>query len=99
MLSSNTGQAIAVLLKTPSTGSGPLALGKAYTVLHAYDLTGPLTGHPLSALIKTLRRESTLSSGPLYVLVQTSDGYDSATGAQQYGNFPNGELRGQVVKG
>ncbi len=44
-------------------------------------------------LIKDMR------AGDLYVLVQTSDGYDPAGGAQQDGNYPYGELRGAVGLG
>jgi len=95
IVSSNIGQSVVVLLK-PGPSSGPLRHATVNGVINAFDLTGPLAGRSLSWLIRDLRQTSPPSPA-LYVLVQTSNGIDPATGAQQDGNFPNGELRGAVV--
>lgn len=61
---------------------GVLATG----TITAADLTGALAGQPLSALIDALR------SGNAYVNVHTSN-----PGAPEApGNFPGGEIRGQI---
>jgi hypothetical protein len=54
----------------------------------AADLTGPLAGQPLSALIDAIR------AGNAYVNVHTNDGEGATdTGA---GDFASGEIRGQI---
>ena len=54
----------------------------------AADLIGPLAGQPLSDLIDAMR------SGGAYVNVHTNDGDSTPnTGA---GDFPGGEIRGQI---
>ena len=54
----------------------------------AADLVGPLAGQPLSALIDAI------DAGNIYVNVHTNDFVDPPnTGA---GDFPGGEIRGQV---
>lgn len=64
--------------------NGVIATGTAT----AANLVGPLTGQPLSALITALQ------TGGAYVNVHTNDGVDPPnTGA---GDFPGGEIRGQV---
>ncbi len=90
--SSNTGQTV-VLLLNPGNGSGPWPARATFqTVIKAQNLLGALAyGGGYAQLVQDMR------SGELYVLVQTNDGYDAGTAAQQDGNFPNGELRGQVV--
>ena len=66
------------------TSNGILAQG---TVTGA-NLVGPLTGQPLSALI------AHMSAGNAYVNVHTNDGVaPTNTGP---GDFPGGELRGQI---
>jgi hypothetical protein len=66
---------------------GPIAQG----TITAANLIGPLAGHPLSDLITQLQ------SGGAYVNVHTSDGVDGIdTGP---GDFPGGEIRGQVDRG
>ena len=54
----------------------------------AQDLIGTLAGQPLSALI------AALSNGNAYVNVHTSDGVDPPNTGP--GDFPGGEIRGQV---
>jgi len=90
--SSNFDQTVFLLLN-PGNGSGPVPPGATFqTVIKAQYLEGPLAvPGGFSKLIKDMR------AGYLYVLVQTNNGYDPATGAQQDGNYPNGELRGMVV--
>lgn len=54
----------------------------------ASDLTGPLAGRSLSALV------AEIEAGNIYVNVHTNDGQDPAgTGP---GDFPSGEIRGQL---
>lgn len=54
----------------------------------AADLVGPLTGQPLSALVTNMR------VGNAYVNVHTNDGVaPTNTGC---GDFPGGEIRGQI---
>lgn len=55
----------------------------------AADLTGPLAGQPLSALVDAM------SSGNAYVNVHTNDGVDPANTGP--GDFPGGEIRGQIL--
>jgi hypothetical protein len=63
---------------------GVLAQGTAT----ADDLVGPLAGHPLSDLI------AAMSAGNAYVNVHTNDGVaPTNTGP---GDFPGGEIRGQI---
>jgi hypothetical protein len=69
----------------PAGGSqdGVLATG----VITADDLVGSLAGQPLSALIDEIE------AGNTYVNVHTSD---PAAPASTPGNFPGGEIRGQL---
>ena len=64
--------------------NGVLAEGTITTA----NLIGPLAGHPLSDLIEAM------NSGGAYVNVHTDDGIEpSNTGP---GDFPGGEVRGQI---
>jgi hypothetical protein len=63
---------------------GPIAQG----VITADDLTGPLAGQNLSALIEAIE------AGNAYVNVHTNDGVDPANTGP--GDFPGGEIRGQL---
>jgi hypothetical protein len=54
----------------------------------AANLIGPLTGHPLSDLI------TAIESGGAYVNVHTNDGIDPTNTGP--GDFPGGEIRGQL---
>jgi len=80
----------------PSTApvAGPAGAGRFDGVLAsgtftAANLVGPLAGHPLSELISAMR------SGGAYVNVHTNDGVaPTNTGP---GDFPGGEIRGQLA--
>lgn len=63
---------------------GVLATG----TITAADLVGPLAGQPLSALIDAI------NAGNTYVNVHTNDG--AAPTNTGPGDFPRGEVRGQV---
>ena len=67
--------------------SGPIGQG----TITAANLVGPLAGQPLSALLAALR------SREAYVNVHTNDGVDPANTGP--GDFPGGEIRGQVDRG
>jgi hypothetical protein len=87
----------------PTTINGPVALfllhnqppggGRhngllAHGTLTAADLIGPLAGQPFSALV------TAISEGRAYVNVHTNDG--DAIPNERPGDFPAGELRGQI---
>ena len=60
----------------------------AHGTITAANLVGPLAGHPLSELIAAMQAETT------YVNVHTNDGVaPTNTGP---GDFPGGEIRGQL---
>ncbi len=93
LLSSNTDQTVALLLN-PGADSGPVPPGATFqTVIKPQYLEGPLA-YPggFAQLLKDMK------AGDLYVLVQTSDGYDPA-GPQEDGDYTYGELRGAVGPG
>jgi hypothetical protein len=100
VMSSNIGQIVDVLLK-PTAFTGTISHNSVRGVIMASDLTGPLAGQSLAAFIKAFRQTVPQPNGTtvpaLYVNVDTSSGIGAATGAEQAGNFPNGELRGEVV--
>jgi len=82
----------------PSTAPvpGPLGTGRHDGVLAegtftAGNLVGPLAGHPLSDLLAAVR------AGNTYVNVHTNDGQDGTNTGP--GDFPGGEIRGQLVGG
>jgi len=69
-------------------GSGPFEGSISSGTATAADLTGPLGGMPLSALVDLM------NTGGAYTNVHTNDGVaPTNTGA---GDFPGGEIRGQV---
>jgi len=79
----------------PSTAPvpGPLGSGRHDGVLAegtftAADLVGPLAGHPLSELLDAIH------AGNAYVNVHTNDGVDGVNTGP--GDFPGGEIRGQL---
>jgi hypothetical protein len=79
----------------PSTAPvpGPVGSGRHDGVLAegtftAANLVGPLAGHPLSDLIAAIQ------SGDAYVNVHTNDGVDGVNTGP--GDFPGGEIRGQL---
>ena len=73
--------------------TGPLGAGRTDGVLvegsfTAANLTGPLAGQPLSALI------AAMDSGNTYLNFHTNDGVaPTNTGP---GDFPGGEIRGDI---
>ncbi len=72
---------------------GPLGAGRMDGVLAegtitAADLVGTLKGHPLSDLIDAIQ------AGNAYVNVHTNDGVDGTNTGP--GDFPGGEIRGQL---
>ena len=75
----------------PLTGpTGPHSGLLAQGTFTAADLRGPLVGHPLSDLI------AEIAAGNAYVNVHTNNGVaPTNTGA---GDFPGGEVRGQLDK-
>ena len=81
----------------PSTATvpGPTAGGRidgviAQGTITASNLVGPLAGQPLSALV------SAMNGGNAYVNVHTSDGNETPN--EGTGDFPGGEVRGQLDK-
>jgi hypothetical protein len=71
-----------------ATGGGRIAGVISEGTITAANLTGPLTGQALAVLV------ADLSSGNAYVNVHTNDGIaPTNTGP---GDFPGGEVRGQV---
>ena len=79
----------------PSTAPvpGPLAQGRidgviAQGTFTAANLVGPLKGHPLSDLLAAIQ------SGNAYVNAHTNDGVAPANTGP--GDFPGGEIRGQL---
>ena len=87
--SGTTGPVVAQLFGpvAPSGGkvSGALAAGS----IEKSELEGPLAGKNISALVELLR------SGRAYVNIATSDG--SSPPNSGAGDFPAGEIRGQVI--
>lgn len=87
------GQIAVWLFPSTATVPGPLGAGRHDGVLSegtitAANLVGPLAGQPLSALV------SALNGGNAYVNVHTNDGVaPTNTGP---GDFPGGEIRGDV---
>jgi aldose sugar dehydrogenase len=83
------GPIVAQLFGPVAPGGGSAKRNLARGTLTAEDLVGPLAGMPLSALVEALR------SGNAYVNVHTDDGVAPPdTGP---GDFPGGEIRGQIV--
>jgi len=90
--SSNFDQTVALLLNPGNTGGAMPTNSSFTTVIKPQYLQGPLAKRGgYFTFINAMR------NGQLYVLVQTNDGYDPATGAQEDSNFPNGELRGPII--
>jgi hypothetical protein len=82
------GPVVAFLAGPFAPGSGNFSGLLAEGIITTDDLVGPLAGQPLSALVEEML------AGNTYVNVHTNDGLDPTnTGA---GDFPGGEIRGQV---
>ncbi len=69
-------------------GGGPFDGELATGTITASNLVGPLAGHPLGDLV------AILNNGNAYVNVHTDDGVAPANTGP--GDFPGGEIRGQV---
>jgi hypothetical protein len=82
------GPVVAFLAGPFPPGGGPSNGVLAEGTITAADLTGPLTGQPLSSLIEAMR------DGDTYVNVHTNDGV--APPDEGPGDFPGGEIRGQI---
>ena len=91
--SGQNGGIVVWLYPSTTPGAGPVGGGRldgqiAQGTITQANLVGALAGQPLSALITAIR------SGGAYVNVHTNDGVAPAdTGA---GDFPGGEIRGQI---
>ena len=82
------GPVVAFLFGPVPAGGGPHNGPLAKGIITAADLTGPLAGMPLSALLDAM------ADGNTYVNVHTDDGVaPTNTGP---GDFPGGEVRGQL---
>jgi hypothetical protein len=88
-----TGPIVVWLYPSTAPAPGPFGSGRHDGVLAegtftAANLVGPLAGHPLSDLL------AAIEAGNAYVNVHTNDGVAPAdTGP---GDFPGGEIRGQL---
>jgi hypothetical protein len=82
------GGVVANLAVGLAPGSGPSNGVLATGTITAANLSGPLAGQPLSALV------AEMDAGNTYVNVHTNDGVaPTNTGP---GDFPGGEVRGQI---
>jgi hypothetical protein len=82
------GPIVAFLFGPASPGGGSVSGILSQGTLTAANLTGPLTGQSLDALIAEIR------NGNAYVNVHTNDGVDPTNTGP--GDFPGGEIRGQI---
>lgn len=83
-----TGPVVAFLYGAVPAGGGRVQGPIAEGSIAAADLLGPLHGRPLADLIDAMR------SGGAYVNVHTNDGVAPANTGP--GDFPGGEVRGQI---
>ncbi len=84
------GDIVLPLVPPAPPGGGPRSGVIGEGTLTAAQLTGPLQGQPLSALIAELDR------GNAYVNIHTATGASPATLVA--GDLPTGEIRGQLVR-
>jgi hypothetical protein len=82
------GPVVAFLFGPVAPGGGRTDGVLATGTITASNLTGPLAGQPMSALVDALE------SGNAYVNVHTNDGVDPTNTGP--GDFPGGEIRGQI---
>ncbi len=82
------GDIVAFLFGTVAPGGGRTDGVLAEGTITAANLIGPLLGHPLSDLIKEME------AGNTYVNVHTNDGVAPPNTGP--GDFPGGEVRGQI---
>jgi hypothetical protein len=84
------GPIVVFLYGTVPSGGGPQNGVLSEGTFTAADFVGPLQGQPFSALL------AAMAAGNTYVNVHTNDGVaPTNTGP---GDFPGGEVRGQIVK-
>jgi CHRD domain len=88
------GPVVVWLYPSTTPGPGPAGAGRTDGVLAegtitAANLVGPLAGQPLSALVEIM------NTGRAYANVHTSDG--DATPNEGAGDFPGGEIRGNLT--
>ena len=82
------GPVVAFLFGPAAPGEGRIQGGIAEGTITGANLTGPLAGEPLSTLVEAME------AGNTYVNVHTNDGVAPIdTGP---GDFPGGEIRGQI---
>jgi hypothetical protein len=89
----SNGGVVVWLYPSTTPGAGPTDGGRingviAEGTITAANLMGSLAGQPLSSLVELLR------TGGAYVNVHTSDGVDP--GNTGPGDYPGGEVRGQI---
>jgi hypothetical protein len=82
------GPVVAFLFGPATAGGGGFNGGLAEGTITAANLTGPLAGQPLSALI------AEMEAGNTYANVHTNDGVDPTNTGP--GDFPGGVVRGQI---
>lgn len=87
------GPVVVWLYPSTAVAPGPLGEGRlngviAEGTITAANLVGPLAGQPLSALVDQIK------AGNTYVNVHTNDGVDPTNTGP--GDFPGGEIRGQI---
>lgn len=82
------GPVVAFLYGPATPGGGRTDGVLAEGTIVAANLTGPLAGQPLSALI------AEIEAGNTYVNVHTNDGVGATNTGP--GDFPGGEIRGQI---
>ena len=82
------GPIVAFLYGPVAAGGGRTDGNLAEGTITAANLIGPLAGHPLSDLV------AAIDSGKAYVNVHTNDGVDGVNTGP--GDFPGGEIRGQI---
>jgi hypothetical protein len=86
----NTGPVVVFLFGTVPSGGGPQNGVLSEGTFTAADFTGPLAGQPFAALL------AAMAAGNTYVNVHTNDGVaPTNTGP---GDFPGGEVRGQIIR-
>ena len=83
-----TGPAVTMLYGPSAPGGGRKNGVLAEGTITAASLVGPLQGRPLADLISEIR------NGKIYVNVATDDGAGEPN--SRSGDFPNGEIRGQI---
>ncbi|MEZ6019140.1 MAG: CHRD domain-containing protein [Planctomycetota bacterium] len=84
-------EAVVLTLAGPfAPGGGPATTMVTEQMFHGRDLTGPLAGHPLDALVHAME------AGQVALLVRTSDGDDMTMGMP--GDHPGGEVRGVLQR-